>query len=497
MAGKMIGTLAEGVGKELRISRAVLPASGRRVVEREALAEGQALFREVKSLVDDLVGGHAEAKEIFSEAERCYRTVLAKPNVEAAKQARLEMEELQSLWKRKVRGEVEKHLTERAKAVHKLGDKEAVEGVSQVLKKLDGRLEAQSGFTEYASIVRFDDPEAFSQGMRKHLAESKSPTSPAAVEELSDVTTHMSFLGRPPEPVGGVAKKGEELIKDLRSMEAKGAKVKKSEIPGMPTVERQIEAVSRLEHFCPEADVLYDDVADIVDRRFKAESTEFQKMADSDSKFVNDLVDKVQGRTGEILALRDPQFSKEVWEPAQGAAEQIRDMLNKTDIPDVPVQHQWRVEVLTEPAFATTARGRSGELLDSGIYLVRESPHGNWAMPIFALDAKSGELRGSIAQQVLNQERMAGGLIDLPTTGRRYQIVLPVGVDTERALATTRTLTDKRILGLLESGTDAAATLAPGDRLITVTLPMSRSDIRAASYAMVMKRLERLKMLGP
>jgi len=73
-------------------------------------------------------------------------------------------------------------------------------------------------------------------------------------------------------------------------------------------------------------------------------------------------------------------------------------------------------------------------------------------------------------------------------------MTLPPAVELQTALASTRKISDKRLLGKLERGGKAAEeALLAGQELLTFRLPMRRTDLRAAT-APVAARLRQLKM---
>jgi hypothetical protein len=155
-----------------------------------------------------------------------------------------------------------------------------------------------------------------------------------------------------------------------------------------------------------------------------------------------------------------------------------------------PTGQRWRVEVITEPTLATKLNGQEGQLMDSGIWVVQETPQGNTAMPIFGLEVKSGEVRTSIQQQVLDRARVEGGLVKLPGSDRTFEMTLPQEVEFQTALASTRTITDKAVLGKLKGTAPVEErSLAPGQAIFEFRVPMPYSQVRDSARACVIARL--------
>jgi len=451
--------LPSGVAADLEAVRIVLPASGRREVQRSA-GVGEALFRRTADLIGDLAAGHAKTKVLFARIEDCYRTVLANPRQAILEQARIEITRLHELWDRQLRRELEGILT--ARAQKDMAPQEVSTAVSAAIAKLDEFFNARFGFVTYTTQFDFSSATAFAESVRRHAAASVPPFDKETLDTLSDITKFLPFFkSTSPGAVPGTDA-GDQLLKALRSL------TKPPEA---------LIAIKALEQLCGEGHFLYHDVTRIVD-----DYVRLQKGAGID---IEHLVNAVQGRTAEAAVLAHPEFVTRVWKPAQRTAEELRQLLN-ADLPKgIAAAHQWRVLSITEPLMATTSTGTAGQLLDSGIWLIRDAAPGETAqhylMPVFALEVKSGELRGSVTQLALGDARMQGGFVHF--RGEPHLLVHPPIAPVQKALATTRTVTDYRIL---REG------LPAGAEVVTVKVPLSRDQTRAAARAMAVARLQQL-----
>jgi hypothetical protein len=457
-----VTALERGAEAEVELLRITWRAGGARVVERRALGAVEvAAPTLIQTLVRDVLGDHAAIKEIFALTEQHFLTVITSPTSAKSAQARLAMDALHDAWETQRRA-----LQELAKQQ----GKGATERLPDILKRLDDHFNSRFGFVSWTSQVPYEDSEKFAKVVRAKLGTTTTPSE--LFDELADVTKALPFLKHPPTAAAAAAKRGRELLKEMRQALAKAG------------LEEQAAALSRLERFCAEGDVVYDEVAHIVEAQVASYRESGKAL---DSEFVKDTANKVQGRIAEALALRSPEFQRRVWKPLQRSAEVLRDRLNAA-LGSVPDAQLWRVEVITEPALATTLSGAKGQLSDAGVWLIRDSDA--TAMPIFILEVKSGELRGSIVQQVLDRERLTGGLIDLPTTGRRYRLAPPPDQEVQYALATTREVTDARMLGLRKGDRGPPGRLRPFDEVLQFPLPMDHQDIKHASVAAVQAQLK-------
>jgi hypothetical protein len=494
--------LEAGLEAEGRVARVSIPLSGRRIVTRESLeaTAGIGIARRVEDIVGLLSGQHATTKQIFAEAEECFQIVLAGPNAAKVHEARLQMEVLDDRW-RDARADLAKVLKQRARK-EGLAPHDAKTHVDSVLKQLDTMFNSRYAFTVWTSRVGYDQgPEEVRRILREELA--KKPHSAKEIDELTDFATSLPFLRRPPMSPAKPPGRGLELHEEFRRLAEEAKKAagqakpsvfgKPSLVPDATTLARQARALDELARFHPEGDVLYDDIVDIVDAAFDRQRQAAGAAGLGDPAFIKDLVDKVQGRIGETLALRHPRFVADVWKPAIRTAEDLAARLNAR-LGDVPIGQRWRVEVITEPTLATTERGRAEQLMDSGIWLVQETPQGNTAMPIFGLEVKSGEVETSIQQLVLNLARTHGGLVKLPGSNRTFKMTFPPEVEFQMAIASTRTITDKRVLGKLKGTAPVEErSLAPGQAIFMFRLPMPYSQIRDSARACVVARLNQLK----
>ena len=472
-----VTALEKSAAVEIEMLRITWRAGGTRVVERSALGAAKEVAPVlIESLIEDLVGKHAAVREIFALAEQHFLTVVTAPTSAKSTQARLAMDALDDAWQ-----------AQRAalQGLAKQEGKGATERLAAIVKRLDDHFDSRFGFVSWTSRLRHEDAESFAKAVRAELGKTATPAE--LFDELSDLTKVLPFLKNPPaKSAGATAKGGRELLAEMRKALATAGS------------QERAAALSNLERFCTEGDVVYDEVAHIVDAQITVYRDKGKAL---DLEFVKDTANKVQGRIAETLTMRSPELKRTVWEPLTRSAEVLRNRLNdlmRKELGNIPDAALWRVEVITEPVFGTMVYGKKsgagGQLSDAGVWLIRDSD--STAMPIFILEVKSGELRGSIVQQVLDRERLNGGLINLPTSGRSYRLAPPSDQEIQYALATTRDLTKDRILGLLKGDLGPEGRLNPGDKILTFQVPLPRPDMRHVSLAAVEAQLK-LQPLKP
>lgn len=466
-----LAALEKGVEAEIEVLRISWRAGGARTVERSALAAAEATAPAlIETLVRDLVGEQAVVREIVALTEQHFLSVVTAPTSAKSAQARLVIDALDDAWL-KQRAGLQKLAAQQGK--------EEAERVAASIQRLDEHLKSRFAFITWTSRLEYTDAGSYVRSVKAEL--SKSRAQPALFDELSSLTTVMPFLKNP--PAKAAAKEGgEQLLSEIRKAAATGGS-------------QELLALNNLERFCPQGDIIYDEAAHIIDAQIDAYLAKGKAL---NQDFLADTTSKVQGRIGETLALRSPKFKEMVWNRLHASAEVLRDRLNnliRQELHNVPDSQLWRVEVITEPVVAMQRSGfKEGALADSGIWLIRESD--STAMPIFILEVKSGEIRGTVVQQVLNRERLNGGLIRLPATGRSYRLAPPPDQQIQYALATTQNLSKNRMLGLLKGDRGHEARLTPGESVLTFRIPLSRKDIRHTSLAAVEARLK-LRGLKP
>jgi hypothetical protein len=441
-----------GAEAEVDLLRIALEAGGQRVVVRKALGAAEvAAPALVEHVIRDLVGHNQAVRTIFAEAERHFVTAITSPNSAKWEQARLAMDTLHGAW-----------MHERAALASALGPE-----ARDTLARLEAHFDSRFGFVSWTSETHYEDPARFADEIRKRLG--KTQAVPGLADELADVRNAMPFLEHAGDAAEVPAARGRELLNEVRAALLKsGDKV-------------QREALATLEQFCVEGHVVYDEVVQLVTAQ---RATYLEKGKSLGAEFVQDTANKVQARIAEMLALRSPEFQRQVWKPLQRSAEVLRDRLNALSAG----AGLWRVETITEPVLATLASGHGGQLSDAGVWLIRDSD--GLAMPVFILEVKSGELRTSIVQQVLDRERLNGGLIQLPATGRTYRLTPPPEQEVQYALATTREVSDARFLGLTKGDTGPRGRLLPRDTVLVFQLPMTHEDLKLVSRASVESALK-------
>jgi hypothetical protein len=502
---KTLGIAAE---TDSRIARLSVPTSGRQIIIREKLG-GPLVHRGVFDFVDALTRGHEETKKIFIEVEECFEKVLASSSSAAANQARIRFDELEILWyhqKPKLQG----FLEDQARKGGRANAKQSAKQAKELAEKLDDFFYYRAKFVTWVSEIPLElRPSEFKQRLRKKLS-SKAKPQTAILGELSPGIKEMPLAPAVTSagPKAESAELGRELLKDLRQLSPSNMKPNKMQIQpsskppssSVPSIDAQIQGLTKLELHCPEGDVFYDDMVKFIDTYPGARQAKGEISRVGDQKFINELTDKVKGKMGERLVFEQTEFISKVWKPSERTALNLCEQLNKApEMVKLPEAKRWHVVPSTEPMFATVitpSKYKFGkyEFLDSGIWVIRESDDGNFAIPVFFLEVKSGELRTAMSQQVSDWFRLNGGVLTVPSTGKRYRMTFPPRIVLERALATTRTLTDKTLLGKTKGlGPKAERRLSAGENLHTFRIPMRRSDIRAAAYAIVLTRLKQLK----